>query len=110
MKYLLLCVLVVSSGCVVRRDWRGLIGGEIAIASLAPPPVVDVVIVQPRRHARADCPTSGWVVAGDGTRYECPDCEPAPDSLAPKADSPSEKRYRKLLFPRRRLAIPEEAD
>ena len=110
------CILLVLllPGCSAKRDWRGLIGGEIAVASLAPQGGgnIKVTIVEPRTHPANACPTGGWITAGDGTRYECPLCEVAPDAM-PEDENESTQKYRKrrLLFPRRRrIVIPSELD
>ena len=110
------CILLVLllPGCATKRDWRGLIGGEIAVASLAPQGGgnIKVTIVEPRTHPANACPTGGWITAGDGTRYEFPLCEVAPDAM-PGDENESTPTYRKrrLLFPRRRrIVIPEELD
>lgn len=41
-----------------------------------------------KKHARADCPTNGWITHGDGHKTRCPDCDPPYVSTETKVEEP----------------------
>lgn len=52
-----------------------IIAAQVHISYAALKSKSNTIIVNDK-HARADCPTGGWVTHGDGHKTRCPSCDP----------------------------------
>jgi hypothetical protein len=55
----------------------GYAAAVLGVGASTTPIVVPAPVVPSTSHARADCPTGGWVTHGDGHRTRCVDCDPS---------------------------------
>lgn len=59
------------------QAWNAAIAAELAVLEIEPATVVPPgPAPSPTTHARANCPTGGWITHGDGHKTRCPNCDP----------------------------------